>query len=964
MIKEVACATFHLVSSNRLRAMRLSMNIAFLKKLLKILGLAYLAYAFTILTIALALPRTPWLEWLKQALAKQSLSLELHHVEVQNLRGIKIPQGAIRHLDRDRPFLAWSNISIMHNLWTLTLFYIQFELNVQEPVISLADIPPSSPKTEAPEPPLKPLDTINIPPIFVPIPTSIKWEISSAKVLLDRQSELNYISIRQQVDGFLSSLTTRTQVSAAPLTVDTPSLKLGANLTFDVISENLSQVRSKTEILDLRIDSDQAEIKGLDLEQETVISLNENKELNVESFDLKLSNIFQLNGSLKTNLSRLKNIPISLTGGFHKSFDNIGTYIKKPHIPPITGSMSINELDISAVISESHIDTLKSLQFKSFRANTNLNIGAIEGLPLHVVGHVGKLQSSDLGLAGSLTVENIFESAFKFSVGSQLKSAVASIKTKIPDLSSTRSLMAPILRRMLPLNLIPDRLEGSIDHDIVATVESAKELSEVTSPNDLSKSSIKSCVTISKFHLDLPLNQTRIEALETKLTLASDLEELTWNIDSNIGSVASTVQNKTFQVAKIAHSSNGFHRFDLSFNPKNSVSKLNSELLIGRIEGIQGASLSDFKQGIQIRQKNLQTVSIDKAYASLGSLGGYVESKGTLEIVNSTLKDLDASYSLSIDSARSSAMVEQIRSQGKIETQGTIKLSNLKSAVLDGFIDFRSFHLEAGPASAPLVSVHGLDGHIPYSQTINFDLSKEDYALTIPNVIQPSAKQLLSYNAMSDSFPKRGRLGIEAIQGKGIKLKDISLTPVLEQGNLAIYGLNGGLLDGSFSGALNLSFNPKPQTLDMRFTINNLNSHRLLEAFPNILRRLQGWSYTDKPEISGNMNLALDLENRDINGSMEITEIGKEQLKSILFFLDPEGQDPGLNSARQALVASDINYVSIPIKHGFLEVDIGLSVLAIPVPLPKMSGFPVSQIIANFTSSDEAPIAQGAIDEI
>ena len=73
----------------------------------------------------------------------------------------------------------------------------------------------------------------------------------------------------------------------------------------------------------------------------------------------------------------------------------------------------------------------------------------------------------------------------------------------------------------------------------------------------------------------------------------------------------------------------------------------------------------------------------------------------------------------------------------------------------------------------------------------------------------------------------------------------------------------------------------------------------------------------------------------------------------IIYFLDPEEKDSSFDNIRSALKVGDISYVFLPIENGQLSVNMGVSVAAVPVPLPEIKGLPLVKIIENFVNPSE-----------
>jgi len=48
------------------------------------------------------------------------------------------------------------------------------------------------------------------------------------------------------------------------------------------------------------------------------------------------------------------------------------------------------------------------------------------------------------------------------------------------------------------------------------------------------------------------------------------------------------------------------------------------------------------------------------------------------------------------------------------------------------------------------------------------------------------------------------------------------------------------------------------------------------------------------------------------------------------------------------VVFGDVKLVSIPIKNGEIDINVDLNILKAPIPAPRLTRFPVSQILQNF----------------
>ena len=67
----------------------------------------------------------------------------------------------------------------------------------------------------------------------------------------------------------------------------------------------------------------------------------------------------------------------------------------------------------------------------------------------------------------------------------------------------------------------------------------------------------------------------------------------------------------------------------------------------------------------------------------------------------------------------------------------------------------------------------------------------------------------------------------------------------------------------------------------------------------------------------------------------------------LLSYIDPSEEDQTINDIRKGLYLGEVRQVSIPIKNGEIGLDVDIRALSVPIPTPKLSRFPISQLLNN-----------------
>ena len=62
--------------------------------------------------------------------------------------------------------------------------------------------------------------------------------------------------------------------------------------------------------------------------------------------------------------------------------------------------------------------------------------------------------------------------------------------------------------------------------------------------------------------------------------------------------------------------------------------------------------------------------------------------------------------------------------------------------------------------------------------------------------------------------------------------------------------------------------------------------------------------------------------------------------------------DPTISQIRKALSLGAVRNVSIPLKNGFMGMDVDVRLLNAHIPTPKLQNIPISQLIGNLVPAD------------
>jgi hypothetical protein len=241
---------------------------------------------------------------------------------------------------------------------------------------------------------------------------------------------------------------------------------------------------------------------------------------------------------------------------------------------------------------------------------------------------------------------------------------------------------------------------------------------------------------------------------------------------------------------------------------------------------------------------------------------------------------------------------------------------------------------------------------------------------------------IVDYGSVRPFYPQRKPLSIKRLEAANLELSRMEFDMELRQNwfalNQFVIGFLGGKIQGDFQFAFDSAalasekpnFMEIPKKLRTSVHLTRLDTRKLIERFPNLKGKANQSNLFSNPYIDGTVHLALDVKTSDLSGGVEITSIGKDQLRMMLYYVDPFEQNPTIADIRKALAFGDVRQVSIPLKNGEVGMDVDVRVLGAPLPTPKLSRFPISQILQNFKDqaakdaaaggAPEAPAATGA----
>lgn len=264
---------------------------------------------------------------------------------------------------------------------------------------------------------------------------------------------------------------------------------------------------------------------------------------------------------------------------------------------------------------------------------------------------------------------------------------------------------------------------------------------------------------------------------------------------------------------------------------------------------------------------------------------------------------------------------------GKLELPWRITLANSNQLSLKATANFQDVSLQLQD-----LSLDRLNGQLQLNEEL---LLKPDGVLAFAYLLTPEAFQRVDYNRMEPYLGTSTDISFQQFKWGNLSLGPLHATLPIRQNLLQLQQFNLKLFDGDMTGQFYLDSTPGAWRIGLLSRVSRLDLRQLLPA-----TRIGGYA-----PVSARTAVEFDLNQRLLEGRVDITDINRTQLLQLLEILDPDHLDPQMNTVRSALRLAHPRWISAEMEYGRLHLTFGLSLFAEPL---QVRGLPLSQIIERF----------------
>lgn len=208
------------------------------------------------------------------------------------------------------------------------------------------------------------------------------------------------------------------------------------------------------------------------------------------------------------------------------------------------------------------------------------------------------------------------------------------------------------------------------------------------------------------------------------------------------------------------------------------------------------------------------------------------------------------------------------------------------------------------------------------------------------------------YGNFRDFYPKRRPLTLAYLKIADLQAENIEIDAEISQNQISINNVIATFIGGKIQGDLKFTFSNQPISIKTAFHVTRLNTEKLVQNIPGLKKKARGVLGGSNPYLDGAVHIAYDMRTGDLQGGLNITSIGKDQLRMILYYIDPNDSDSTISAIKAALNFGEVKMVSVPIKNGEIGLDVSLRILTAPLPTPTLQGFPIAKLISNFKDQE------------
>jgi hypothetical protein len=272
--------------------------------------------------------------------------------------------------------------------------------------------------------------------------------------------------------------------------------------------------------------------------------------------------------------------------------------------------------------------------------------------------------------------------------------------------------------------------------------------------------------------------------------------------------------------------------------------------------------------------------------------------------------------------------------QGRVQFPWTLSILKGRDIHFEGNMDVFDLNLSQAP-----LRVQGVNGRIPVSEDFIWDGKKVKFAY----LITQNPFERVDYERLQPMIHATDQMKINEIGFEEKTYGPFQGFFSMRQNMIFAHKFDLNLGSGRSNGEM--YFDVLPQNIQIGI-LSRLTGLNLNEVLPK--KYLVGTPKADQ-NLSGRMGVVVNLNSGLIDGRVDVTEIGREQLMTLFNVLDPQYVNEQLNRARFALGIAYPKMVEMSFQKGYL--DMGVTLGGVMSQQFSLRGIPMTAWVSDATAS-------------
>ena len=264
--------------------------------------------------------------------------------------------------------------------------------------------------------------------------------------------------------------------------------------------------------------------------------------------------------------------------------------------------------------------------------------------------------------------------------------------------------------------------------------------------------------------------------------------------------------------------------------------------------------------------------------------------------------------------------------EGRIEIPWTLAVYHGSAIHFEGLMNILNVNWSKSPTkeSPSSVKVIGLSGKIPVSEQLTWT----GKTLKFTELISQNPFERVDFDRLQPMIYDSDQISLQEIRFEEKSYGPLQGFFSMRQNRVFAHKFDFKLGTGNSFGEMYFDLYPSNLQLGVLARMTGLNLHEVLPEKYLAHARKKGDSKTgdsksgdSKNEIvSGRSGLVIQLNSGTVNGRVDVTEIGRKQLMTLINIVDPQYENQQMNRARFALGIASPSSIQMSFQQGYMDM--------------------------------------------